>query len=218
MMRADADVCRAVERMRDSKLASPVRCLYCRPFGVPRKRLHFREILATRQPSHFHSRWALENLFFRSARGDAPTRKDEQLIAQAVCLLDVVRHKERWPPVFRKSFLKLRFDLAPQVRVESRERFVQQQRARFDCERPCQRHPLLLAARKLARITLLEAGIECDANHRSDALLPVDGREIPHAERNILQCGAMRKQRVMLKEQAQPPRSRRDSHFSLRIE
>ena len=74
-----------------------------------------------------------------------PRESTSNLLAQPVRLFDVVRHQQRRPPERGECLLKLRLHLAAQVRIERGERLIQQQRFRFDRQRPRQRRPLLLA-------------------------------------------------------------------------
>ena len=124
--------------------------LDCRALGVRRNRLHCEKFLqpVSRATSRLGGRWKISS--FGAEGGDAATRKDEQLLAQSVRLFDVVRHEQCRPPVFRKRFLKLRFHLTSQVRVERRERFVQQQRLRVRLPAPAPA-PLAAARRLKAR-------------------------------------------------------------------
>ena len=86
-----------------------------------------------------------------------PRDQHQQLLAEAVGFFDVVRDEQRGAAIRGECFLKLRFHLAAQMRVERGERLIEQQRFGLDRKRARQRHALLLAAGKLARIAGFEA-------------------------------------------------------------
>ena len=84
------------------------------------------------------------------------------------------------------------------------QRFVHQHQLRLEHQRPCQGHPLLLAAGQLRRVTLGE-GIELHhAQHAFDPLADVGAIEATHRQRKtqVFSHGHVREQRVVLKHHA----------------
>ena len=101
-----------------------------------------------------------------------------------------------------------------QPRIEIGQRLVKEQDFRVRDDGARQRHPLLLAARELARPALGE-GAELDGlQHLSDAfVLFLAGADAAHAqgEANILRDGQMRQQSIGLEHHGDVPVLRRQS-------
>ena len=134
---------------------------------------------------------------------DAAAGQHEQLFTQPVGFFDVVSDEERGALVGGDRFLQKRFHLAAQVRVQGRERFIEQQSFRLDgkCTRECD--ALLFASGKLVRVALLESRNVRPLNEILYARGPIGGRQVAQAESDVLSHGAVRKKRVVLEEQAE---------------
>jgi hypothetical protein len=64
----------------------------------------------------------------------------------------VMRHEDRGDPQLPLDFADLVPQGNPHLRIQRRQRLIQQQHPRAGRQRPRQRHPLLLPARQLERI------------------------------------------------------------------
>ena len=94
-------------------------------------------------------------------------------------------------------------DFLAQLRVQIRQWLVEQERIGLDHERSGQRHPLLLAARELARQPTAELA-ETHQPERARHLFTYDRLgELAHleAERDVLGGGQMRKERIPLEDE-----------------
>jgi hypothetical protein len=91
-----------------------------------------------------------------------------------------------------------------QVDVQVRERLVEQQQVRFRRQRARQRHALLLASGKLVRIGVAYTGQTHQRQHRIDARARFGRWPPSEAEADIAGHGQVRKQRVILKDHANP--------------
>src|SRR5438045_3125294 len=98
--------------------------------------------------------------------------------------------------------LQLQLHLLAQLQVERPERLVEQQHLRLVHERARKRHPLLLAAGELPRLPPLHSFEPHEAQDRADAAAEHLTPNSPptHAERDVLEHGQMRKQRVGLED------------------
>ncbi len=99
----------------------------------------------------------------------------------------------------------------PHLRVERAERFIEQQHAGFDSQRPCQSDALALAAGKLRGIApslILQLDQPQQLFHLGADLL-LAGPQTPRAdaqpERDVLEHGHVPEQRVMLKHEPHVP-------------
>ena len=102
------------------------------------------------------------------------------------------------------QFAQLDAHALPQLRVEIRERLVQQEQLRFSHERARQREPLLLAAGELRRGAFLEA-LQPDESKRfrdhPPRLSPRRGlRADAERERDVLEHAHVRPDRVGLED------------------
>ena len=89
-----------------------------------------------------------------------------------------------------------------QVRIQVRERFVEQKKRRFRRKCPRQRDPLLLAARQFVREALGKRRHADQREHPRDAAAPMFRRRAAQAERNVVGDIQMGKQRVVLEDHA----------------
>ena len=139
-------------------------------------------------------------------------RRAELLDPAGVHDRDPVRHRHRLFLVVRDvdegdpdvvlDRLQLELHLLAQLQVERAERLVEQQHARLVHERAGQRDALLLAARELARLALLET-------READEVEDVDTRPrttlaahaaAPQAEGDVLEDRQVREERVRLED------------------
>ena len=98
--------------------------------------------------------------------------------------------------------LQLYLHLLPELEVEGTERFVQQQHARLEYERPGEGHPLALATRQLGRLAgRVDTGVESHQfEGRTHAVADFGGRSLSllQAKGNVALHAEMREQRVAL--------------------
>ena len=122
-------------------------------------------------------------------------------------LLLVVGHHDGGGPNRPQQRLQLQTQLLAELRVEVRQRLVQEQDVRLDRQSAGQRHPLLLAATELTGSPPLEAD-ESDLleppPHPVGDLTPSDPA-LAHAVRDVLLHRHMREQGVVLEHQADAP-------------
>ncbi len=105
--------------------------------------------------------------------------------------------------------------LFPEPPVERAERLVHQHELGLEHERPRDGHPLLLAARELARPPVLQPLEPHELQGAADPLLAEGGVEPPHLERErqVLAHAHVREQRVVLEHHADaPPPGRHLAH------
>jgi hypothetical protein len=127
--------------------------------------------------------------------------------------MDVVRDQDR-----RDADLALdHADLGPhflaQAGIEVAERLIEQQQRRMNDEGARQRHALLLSARDLRWVAGLEAAEPDEVERLVDAAAHVPLRRLAHAqpERDVLEDGQMRKERVALEHECHVPRVHRQA-------
>ena len=104
--------------------------------------------------------------------------------------------------IILQCFAQFAFDLAAQVRIERGKRLVEQQRFGSRRERPRESHALLLTAGKRRGMAVFKAGKMHRCDLIGDATSAIVLRNGGDSERDILRHGEMRKQRVVLKQQA----------------
>ena len=99
---------------------------------------------------------------------------------------------------------QLHLHVLTQALVERAERLVHEQYRRLEDDRARQRHPLLLAARELARIAVGETVQPHQPQRAPHALDDVGLRGAPHLQRvgDVLEHGEMREERVLLEDDA----------------
>ena len=103
-------------------------------------------ILAAGEPRDLGAWRAAEYFFFAPNAATVSAREHQQLFAQAVGFFHVVRHEQRRPAKTCECFLQLCLHLAAQMRVEGRERLIEQQRLRLDRQGARQCRALLFAS------------------------------------------------------------------------
>src|SRR5690348_268233 len=97
---------------------------------------------------------AIEQVFGRADLLDPPTVHHDDPVGHRHRFDLVVRDVDRRVPIFVVQAADLEAHLAAEVRVEVRQRLVEQQDAGIGRERARERDALLLAARKLARVVI----------------------------------------------------------------
>ena len=119
---------------------------------------------------------------------------------------------------------ELRAHIDAQLSVEVRQRLVQQQDARLEHERACERDALLLPTRELRRVTLAQSRQAHQLQRRFHTPPHLVARPTPHLQPkgDVVEHGHVRPQRVALKNHGRGPALRRlaqhtcavDSHVS----
>ena len=117
----------------------------------------------------------------------------------------VVGHVEHRDAQVLLDVLELELHVGTELLVERAERLVHQEHARPEDERPRQCHPLLLAARELARQTVLVAGEADHLERFRDAVEDLQARHRANLqrERDVIEDGEVREHRVALEDHAQ---------------
>ena len=140
---------------------------------------------------------------------------DHEPVGHRQGLLLVVRDHDGGEAELLLQLADLDAHLLPQLGVEVGQRLVEQQHVGPEDERARQRHPLLLAARKLARQALAQM-LEADQPQGlGDAAARSPSLDLAHLqpEGDVLRHRQMREERVALEHQAGvalPRRQRRD--------
>src|SRR5581483_6895555 len=118
----------------------------------------------------------------------------------AVCerrrVLEVVRDEDGRQRELGQQLLQLRADAGARVRVERRHRLVEQQDLGIACEGASERDALPLAARELPRTRTREVRDPEAGEQLADAPAP--------AEADVPLDGEVRKERVLLEDEADP--------------
>jgi hypothetical protein len=132
-------------------------------------------------------------------------------VAKAHGLDLVVRHVDCRGPDLAVEPLDLVARVVPELRVQVRERLVEQEHAGLAHQGPAQRHALALAAGELARVAVEVARDVEQLGRPGDALLDAPSRRVLRAqrERDVLAHGAMRIERVALEHHGDAARARR---------
>src|SRR2546427_1998495 len=119
-------------------------------------------------------------------------------------LLLVVGDVDRRDPEVLLDLADLAAKSKADLRVERRERLIEQEDFRPAGERSRERDSLLLAARELVRVPALEATEARQRDHLGDALVGSGGRPSghPQTEGNVLGDGHSREERVRLEDDA----------------
>ncbi len=141
---------------------------------------------------------------------DAPVVHDRHRVGHRHGLLLVVRHVQEGQADLGLDRLELELHLAAQLEVERAERLIQQEERRAVHDRPSKRHALLLAARELTGSTRRDV-VEFDQAERLVRL--GDGirhAATPQSERDVLDHGHVREQRVALEHRVHRPLVRLD--------
>src|SRR3954447_6877342 len=144
------------------------------------------------------------HLFRRADLLDASLGEHDDPVGELQRLLLIVRHEHRGNMDLLVQLTKPAPQFLAYLGVERAERFVEQQNARLDGERACERNALALAAGQLVRQPLperaelhqLEQLIDPCANRRLGRTRPAGART--KAERNILEHRHVAEKRVVL--------------------
>jgi hypothetical protein len=117
-------------------------------------------------------------------------------------LLLVVRDQDRRLPERALDLPELRPDTRPQLRVEVRQRLVEQQHVGLDHEGPRQGHPLLLAAGQLERRDPADPRQAHELEHllHPAADLRATDAAAPESVRDVLEHAEVREERVVLED------------------
>ena len=122
---------------------------------------------------------------------------DPDQVGERRRVLVVVGHEQRGQPELAEELLELATHRDLRVRVERRERLVEQQDARVARERPGERDALPLAARQLARPRLRKM--------RDPEPLEVLVDALAARRRHVLAHGHVREERVLLEDEPDAP-------------
>jgi hypothetical protein len=133
---------------------------------------------------------------------DPPVAHHGDAVAHRHRLDLVVRDVHRRRPEPLLELLDLGTHLDAQLGVEVRERLVHQERSRLAHDRAAHRHPLALAARKLAGLSLEQVRQSENLGRRRDALRDFALLHVPQPqpEADVLADGHVRVQRVALED------------------
>ena len=137
--------------------------------------------------------------------------EDAHLVGQRGRVLVVVGHEERRQGKLPQQLRELVPHLGFRVRVERRERLVEEEHGGFAGERARERDPLPFAARELRR---LRRGQVSDPEPVEQL---VDGASA-RAERDVSAHAEVWEERVVLEDQADAPPLGRQRHAPLRVE
>src|SRR5581483_4635231 len=136
----------------------------------------------------------------------------------------VVRHVDAGDPELALEPLELEAHVLAQLRVEVRERLVEEEQGRLHHERAREREPLLLPARERGRVPRRELPELHDREHALDALAQLGAARPPPArqhlerERDVLEHVHVRPDRVRLEHHPEPALVRRHADPPLRGE
>jgi len=146
-----------------------------------------------------------ENFFLGAMSGDAAFGEHEEIRSDAISLLHIVGDEKRGTAKGGERVDQLTLDLAAKMRVEGGKRLVEQKGLWFDRESARESDALLFAAGEFARRTVFEAGEMRLRDLSLDTCVAFGGGHVVEAEGNIFGDGQVRKERVMLKKQADAP-------------
>src|SRR6266545_4073371 len=134
----------------------------------------------------------------RAAHGD-------DAVAHRQSLVLIVRHEDGRQPERPLELLDPRARAFAELRVEVRERFVEEEHGRRVDQRTAERHALLLSAGELMRITLLVVAHLDEVEHFEHTRADVAPLELPdlEREREVLEHGHVRPDRVGLEDDAE---------------
>ena len=162
------------------------------------------QIGAAEKSCHEPRRRPLVQVLRGADLGDPALVHHGDAVGDRHCLLLVVGDIDRRDRKFLLQPDDLAAHLDPQLRVEVRERLVEQQHAWPDRDCACQRHPLLLAAGQFVdhavahavQSDLLQAGLHAAFDLRRTLALD------PQAIGDVFEHRQMRKQRIVLEHEA----------------
>src|SRR5688500_1603218 len=115
-----------------------------------------------------------------------PRRHHHDAIGQLHRLFDVVRDEENGLPLGLPYAQQLTAHTQPRDRIERAERLIEIENIRIHRQRARYFQPLLHAARKCARITLLEANQTDELHVVVDTFLPFGFRHLEEPESDVL--------------------------------
>ena len=141
---------------------------------------------------------------------DPAVDDDADAVGQRGRVLEVVRDEQRRQPQLGQQLGELAADDVARVRVERRERLVEQEHRRVARERPRERDPLPLAAGEVARPRLREVRDPEALEQLVDALPAAEGDVAAHVE--------VRKERVLLEDEPDRAALRRQVDAGVRVE
>src|SRR6185369_1965061 len=116
--------------------------------------------------------------------------------------------------------LQLELHLLSQFEIKRGQRFVKQQHFRLDHQRPRKRHPLLLASRQFARLTLIKP-IQSDhleSMGNAAFYLVAPGASALEPECNVVKYVHMGEKRVVLEDRRYIPLMRRKFSYIASVE
>jgi len=158
--------------------------------------VHVREE-ARRRPVH---RRVVE-VVGRAHLHDAAAAHQRDLVGHAHRLMRLMRDQQHGGACLFQQAQRLIADAVAQAFVEAREGLVHQHDPRFRRQRPCQRHPLLLAPRQLMREHVDMAGHVHPFEQFGDTGALVAARAL-QAEADVVGDRQMREEREILEHQA----------------
>ena len=131
---------------------------------------------------------------------DVAVAHDRDRVGHRHRLLLVVRDVDEGDADLALDPLQLELHLLAELEVERPERFVEQEHARVIDECPGERDPLLLAARELCRLALLDLRETDELEHLADLPLQVVAADslAPQPEGDVLEDREVREERVGL--------------------
>ena len=139
-----------------------------------------------------------------------PVDEDSHLVRERGRVLEVVRDEDHRQPEVAQQLAQLEPHRRLRVRVERRQRLVEEQHVRLARERAGERDALLLAAGELGRPRVRERG----------DVEPLE--QLVHARaarvRDVLAHGQVREQRVLLEDEADAPLVRLLEDLPRRVE
>ncbi len=138
------------------------------------------------------------------AHAARPRRHDDDPVGEEQRLVDVVGDEEDGGAHLLPHAEQQLLHRHPRLRVERGERLVHQHHARPVDEHPGDPHPLLHAARQLARVRVLEAAQPDQVEVGARGALALDTTDAAHlqAELHVAEDGLPREERVLLEDHA----------------
>ncbi len=188
-------------RFRQGQLPAPLD----RPQPSLAEPPHPGEVLAAAQARHRQLPGLVEHLPLRAPHQDPAPFDHQQLLAEAVGLLQVVGHQQGRHPAALQQLAQLLLQLAAQVGVLGGEGLIQQQQLRLDRQGPHQGDALLLPARELPRISVRFLQQAHPLQQPGHPPAPLRRRQLGQAEAHVLGHRAMGEQGVVLQHQGDAP-------------
>ena len=163
------------------------------------------DVLAAGEPRRSNGARTLEELMLRPAGDHLAAVEHQQIAAEAEGFFHVVRYKDHHAVVVGQRLAKLLFHLPPQMRIERRKGLIEEQRVRLDGHASRNGHALPLPAGDLCRIAIGQFGNVHPFKLPLDARLPLALRQCAQPKADILRHRHVRKQGVVLKDDADLP-------------